>query len=233
MPKVYFLSDRAIQIDWHEVNSSTDNVLPASELALYRQVLSESIQAKGWPACQCIQADQSITVLFACSMFANGQRESLAHQMNRLVQTLDKSMAAANHTVAHHHVVVNYGGVAGQDLAWLAGQTGLSPSEIIDLHSGALYTVQFLGFLPGFAYLTGLPKQLHFPRRATPRKRVPAGTLAIGAHYCAVYPWESPGGWHLLGHVEQVLFDPDCNAVQGRSVFRAGDTVQFIRAEHA
>ena len=81
--------------------------------------------------------------------------------------------------------------------------------------------------------LTGLPKPLHFSRRETPRSRVPAGTLAIAAHYCAVYPWESPGGWHLLGHVEQVLFDPERTDQQGQSLFKAGDTVQFIRADYA
>lgn len=233
MPRAYFVSDRAIQIDWATDSSATENYMPATELAVFRQELIQSIQALAWPACQCVQADQSITVLFASPILAAGKHEILLDQLHQILGQFGKATLLANTPGGHHHIVVNYGGVAGQDLAWLAGQTGLSPTEVIDLHCSAIYTVQFLGFLPGFAYLTGLPKPLHFSRRETPRSRVPAGTLAIAAHYCAVYPWESPGGWHLLGHVEQVLFDPERTDQQGQSLFKAGDTVQFIRADYA
>lgn len=233
MPRAYLLSDRAIQIDWGTGVSTVENSLPASKLALFRQELMATLEALAWPFCQCIQADQSITLLFPDSLFSSGQHETRLAEINQILPALGQGKAAANNPGSHHQVLVNYGGVAGQDLAWLAQQTGLSPAEVIKLHSSATYTVQFLGFLPGFAYLTGLPSQLHFPRRQTPRPRVPAGTLAIGAHYCAVYPWESPGGWHLLGHVEQVLFDPERSDQVGQSLFKAGDTVQFIQAEHA
>ena len=78
---------------------------------------------------------------------------------------------------------------------------------MIALHSGADYTVAFCGFMPGFAYMTGLPAALHLPRRATPRERVPVGAVAIAAEYAGVYPRESPGGWHLLGRTDAVLWD--------------------------
>lgn len=233
MPRAYLLSDRAIQIDWNTGHSASGKLTSASELAVLRQELMDTIELLALPACQCVQADQSLTVLFANSMFANRQSESLLDQIHRIVPKLGNSRQAAQQAGRHHQIVVNYGGVAGQDLEWLARQTGLSPAEVINLHCSATYTVQFLGFLPGFAYLTGLPKPLQFARRETPRPRVPPGTLAIGAHYCAVYPWESPGGWHLLGHVEQVLFDPERTDEEGQSLFKAGDTVQFIRADHA
>ena len=226
MPKAYLLSDRAIQIDW------ATSVYP-TELALFREELIQSFETQDWPVCQCVQTDQSITVLFENSIVVTGRCEALLDQLDRTLTKLGKVRVDANKPGCHHHIVVHYGGVAGQDLDWLAGQTGLSPTEVIDLHSSIIYTVQFLGFLPGFAYRTGLPKQLQFPRRETPRPRVPAGTLAIAAHYCAVYPWESPGGWHLMGHVEQVLFDPERTDREGHSLFKAGDTVQFIRADHA
>ncbi len=200
---------------------------------MLRQELILSIRALNWPACQCVQADQSITILFADSAVAAWRCEALLDQLRHTLTKLGKVKVDNNKPCCHHRVIVNYGGVAGQDLAWLVDQTGLSPTEVIDLHSSVIYTVQFLGFLPGFAYLTGLPKQLQFPRRETPRPRVPAGTLAIATHYCAVYPWESPGGWHLIGHVEQVLFDPERTDQEGQSLFKAGDTVQFIRADHA
>ncbi len=71
------------------------------------------------------------------------------------------------------------------------------------------YQCAFCGFAPGFAYLTGLDPALELPRRATPRTRVPAGSVAIAAAYSAVYPTASPGGWHLIGRTAAVLFDTD------------------------
>lgn len=95
----------------------------------------------------------------------------------------------------------------GDDLADVALDTGLSVDAVIDLHSTAEYTVAFCGFMPGFAYLVGLPEVLQLPRRATPRTRVPAGSVAIATEFAGVYPRESPGGWHLLGHTDAVLWD--------------------------
>jgi KipI family sensor histidine kinase inhibitor len=233
MPSAYLLSDRAIQIDWASPIAATEKSLQATELAMIRHKLIQSPQTLNWPAWQCVQADQSMTVIFEHPIIANGRYKALLDQLTHFLTEVDKTKWPADNPGRHHQITVNYGGVVGQDLEWLAQQTGLSVAEVIDLHCSAIYTVQFLGFLPGFAYLTGLPKQLHFSRRETPRSRVPAGTLAIAAHYCAVYPWESPGGWHLMGHVEQLLFDPERNPQEGPSIFNAGDTVQFVRADHA
>lgn len=95
----------------------------------------------------------------------------------------------------------------GADLAEVAAATGLSIDGVVALHSGAEYRVAFCGFMPGFAYLVGLPAELHLPRRATPRTRVPAGSVAVAAEFTGVYPRESPGGWHLLGRSDAVLWD--------------------------
>jgi KipI family sensor histidine kinase inhibitor len=96
----------------------------------------------------------------------------------------------------------------GDDLAEVADTVGLTIDEVIDVHSTASYRVEFCGFSPGFGYLSGLPDALHLPRRATPRTRVPAGSVAVAAQYAAVYPTPSPGGWHLLGSTQVQLFDP-------------------------
>jgi KipI family sensor histidine kinase inhibitor len=95
----------------------------------------------------------------------------------------------------------------GDDLASVAAAVGCSVDDVVALHSGARYEVAFCGFAPGFAYLRGLPAALHLPRRATPRTRVPAGSVAIAAEYSAVYPSPSPGGWHLLGSTRRTMFD--------------------------
>jgi KipI family sensor histidine kinase inhibitor len=95
----------------------------------------------------------------------------------------------------------------GEDLDEVAELTGRSRDEVIELHSSASYTVAYLGFSPGFGYLTGLDPALHVPRRAVPRTSVPAGSVAIAGPYASVYPSASPGGWRLLGHTSTVLWD--------------------------
>ena len=95
----------------------------------------------------------------------------------------------------------------GEDLESVATECGFSVEAVIELHASADYRVGFNGFSPGFPYLLGLPEQLRLPRRETPRTKVPAGSVAIADEWCGIYPTESPGGWHLLGHTDAVLFD--------------------------
>lgn len=95
----------------------------------------------------------------------------------------------------------------GEDLAAVAAASGLAVETVVSLHTGAEYTCEFCGFAPGFGYLSGLPDSLVLPRRSTPRTSVPAGSVAIAGPYSAVYPSASPGGWHLLGHTDSVLWD--------------------------
>jgi 5-oxoprolinase (ATP-hydrolysing) subunit B len=231
MLQIYSVSDRAIQIDW-PVNSA---VCPTPmQLAAWVRALADYMRSLQWPEFQLVQADRCVSVIFAKPPGTAGlDTTGMALQLEPVVHKLAKKIDRQRSETRSHVIPVSYGGPAGQDLQWLAEQIGSSTEALIELHSSAVYTVEFLGFLPGFAYLSGLPRQLHFPRRSSPRPRVPAGTLAIGAHYCAVYPWESPGGWHLLGHVKQALFNPESHEGQGHSLLQAGDTVQFVRAQHA
>lgn len=97
----------------------------------------------------------------------------------------------------------------GEDLEHMAESAGLTAAGVVTTLRETVLTVSFCGFSPGFGYLTGLPEPLHIPRRARPRQRVPAGSIAIAAGYAAVYPTASPGGWHLLGTCRTRLFDPD------------------------
>lgn len=126
-----------------------------------------------------------------------------------------------------HELAVRYGGEHGPDLDALASEAGLSPREVVDLHAGTTYEVLFLGFAPGFAYLGGLPAPLQVPRLATPRPRVPAGSVAIAGDMTAVYPHTSAGGWRLLGRTDATLFDPG-SARPAR--LRPGDRVRFVPA---
>lgn len=96
----------------------------------------------------------------------------------------------------------------GEDLAVVADLLGVSTEEVVARHTGATYTVDFLGFAPGFPYLSGLdPFLASVPRLDTPRSRVPAGSVGLAAGRTCIYPTASPGGWHLLGSTQAVLFD--------------------------
>jgi len=108
----------------------------------------------------------------------------------------------------------------GPDLRDVAELCGISERQVIALHTGADYLVYFVGFVPGFAYLGGLPKELEVSRLASPRKRVAAGSVGIAGNQTGVYPIETPGGWRLIGHTDRKMFD-------GRSLLEAGDHVRF------
>lgn len=97
----------------------------------------------------------------------------------------------------------------GPDLEDVARASGISIDDVIALHAAATYVVETMGFAPGFAYMIGLDPKLQLPRRATPRTRVPAGSLAIAGEHTAIYPFDSPGGWHLIGRVAEPMFGPD------------------------
>lgn len=124
-------------------------------------------------------------------------------------------------------IPVRYGGEDGPDLGQVAEAHGLRPDDVVELHAAARYRVLFLGFAPGFAYLGGLPPELATARRASPRERVPAGSLGIAGVHTGVYPLSMPGGWHLIGRTDVRLFDP---SRPDPATLRPGATVRFVRA---
>jgi KipI family sensor histidine kinase inhibitor len=112
----------------------------------------------------------------------------------------------------------------GADMDNVAASLNLTPDAVIRLHCGVEYDVFAIGFLPGFPYAGYLPPGLRgLPRRTTPRLRVPAGSVAIAGRQTAVYPCESPGGWHLLGATPLRIADPEV----GHFPIAAGDRIQF------
>jgi UPF0271 protein len=110
----------------------------------------------------------------------------------------------------------------GADLAEVATRLGLAIPDVVALHAGATYSVTMIGFLPGFAYLSGGDPRLGLPRRP-PRPRVPRGAIGVAAGYTGIYPFASPGGWNLLASA--VDFEPF--APETGAVFALGDRVRF------
>lgn len=120
---------------------------------------------------------------------------------------------------------VCYGGEHGPDLEEVARCLGMSPSELIARHAEARYRVVFFGFAPGFGYLSGLPRELRVPRLATPRPRIPAGSVAIAGGQAGVYPLAGPGGWRLLGRTALPLVRL---AAEPWTRLSLGDEVRFV-----
>ncbi|MCZ8233630.1 MAG: 5-oxoprolinase subunit PxpB [Inhella sp.] len=155
------------------------------------------------------------------------RRDELVRVQAQLLQAWHEVSDVALPPPRERVLRVRYGGEHGPDLAECAARAGLSETAFIDRHSAAVYTVAFLGFQPGFAYLMGLPEPLHQPRRAEPRVRVPAGSVAIGGAQAGVYPSASPGGWQLIGRTDQGLFDPHAADPAQACWLQPGDRVRF------
>jgi KipI family sensor histidine kinase inhibitor len=172
----------------------------------------------------CVQYDPCAWTHGTQSPFA-----AIAAQLQELVRRVASVTADPSAAI---EIPVCYGGDCGADLADVSRHTGLTPQTVIERHCASIYRVAMLGFAPGFPYLLGLDASLHMPRRATPRTRVPAGSVAIGGAQTGIYPRDLPGGWHLIGRTPLALFDaarsPPALLAAGQTVrFRAIDAAQF------
>lgn len=130
-------------------------------------------------------------------------------ELARLAVELAQTGAEAEAASAFYEIPFCAEAECAPDLAEVAHVNGLTPRDYLARLSEVVFEVFMLGFLPGFAYLGGLPHELSAPRLATPRKRVPAGSVAIADGMCAAYPFASPGGWRLIGRTPAPLFDAE------------------------
>jgi len=122
-------------------------------------------------------------------------------------------------------IPVHYGGEHGPDMDVICSASGLSEKAVIETHAAQIYRVCMMGFLPGFAFLSEVPKVLHHPRRDTPRKVVPAGSIGIANWQTGIYGLESPGGWQIIGRTDLTLFDKLRDVP---SLIQAGDRIRFV-----
>lgn len=143
---------------------------------------------------------------------------NIRHTVSSVLSRLDSVVLPTPRTV---EIPVHYD---GPDLAELAAIHKMEPERVIELHSNAEYVVYFVGFVPGFAYLGGLPDSLATPRLEKPRKLVPKGSVAIGGSHTGIYPFSTPGGWRLIGRTPLDIFDPESAEL---SRLRIGDLVRF------
>jgi inhibitor of KinA len=115
----------------------------------------------------------------------------------------------------------------GPDLPEVVRKTNLTPAGVVERHAGREYFVYCVGFAPGFTYCGALPDEIAVPRLASPRLRVPAGSIGIAGRQTGIYAVESPGGWNLIGRTTLRLFDPTADPP---ARFKPGDRLRFIPA---
>jgi inhibitor of KinA len=164
-------------------------------------------------------AYSSVLVRFDAIRFTHAEIEALLSPYLARLQEMPLPDARVR------EIPVCYGFERGPDLQEVAALHGVTEAEVIRLHSSAEYVVYFMGFVPGFAYLGGLPPQLETPRLPSPRKKVPAGSVAIGGSQTGIYPIATPGGWRLIGQTPIPLFRHD---TKEKSFLAIGDRVVFV-----
>lgn len=213
------LGEGALLLEWGQ------DITPDSNQRVMEA--AAAIMASPFPGLQeCVPAYASLAVFFDPLVVRSenpGQMPSdtVGKLMMEMLSAIEWGPEKFDESVLHTIPVI----YDGPDLDEVATVHGLSREQVIDIHMAAVYNVYMMGFLPGFAYLGILDPQIATPRRASPRKKVPAGSVGIAGNQTGIYPLESPGGWQLIGRTEVGLFlpesDPPC-------LLRPGDRVQFV-----
>jgi KipI family sensor histidine kinase inhibitor len=200
--------DRRIVPFGDEALLVTLDTVASVEANLRAHALARLVLASGEPWGRPVPGYASVLVPFDAARVPPDQA---AARLASLVEEAGAVDLRADPTGAVTTIEVRYGGEGGPDLAHVAERTGLTPEHVIELHASVTYLVHMLGFAPGFGYLGELPAELALPRRADPRTRVPAGSVANAGRQSAVYPFSTPGGWHLIGRTDERMWRPEAD----------------------
>jgi inhibitor of KinA len=220
-PRISALGQRALIVEFGDVISTEIN-----DLAI---LLSEYLDAHPFPGyVESAPAYSSTYVGFDPRLVTanRGQAKTTfdliaAHVTNALAEI----ECEKNPVSKIHKIPVSFGAESGPDLNYVADNSGLLSSEVIEIFTSITYRVFMLGFLPGFAYLGEVDERVAVPRRATPRQRVAVGSVGIAGRQTGIYPLESPGGWQLIGRTDVGLFVPSS---MPPCLFGPGDHVKFV-----
>ena len=201
----------------------------SSLLIEFGKIISPDINRKIAVTVQLIKAQQTpgvVDIIPAfCSLLINYDPRVISYEEIRdrmqTILKIDVKADAARKKI--YEIPVCYGGEFGPDLDNIAQHAGLSPEEVIQIHSSRDYLIYMLGFLPGFCYLGGLDERIHTPRLANPRLKISAGSVGIGGSQTGIYPLDSPGGWQLMGMTPVKTYDPQ------REVPILVEAVNYIR----
>ncbi|HZH69930.1 MAG TPA: 5-oxoprolinase subunit PxpB [Flavobacteriaceae bacterium] len=208
-PEVKFYGEKAVLLQWEHLISIEVHQQVVSWQMHIEKHFSDEIE-------EVIPAYNSLLVILQ-------DKISKEHIVNLLKNT-NLSVNTLNKPTTTFIIPVCYKGSFAPDLNVVAESSGLSAEEVVRLHTSKVYTVFFIGFLPGFPYLGRLDNRLHTPRKATPRKNIPKGSVAIGGSQTGIYTIDSPGGWNIIGKSPLSFFKVDRSQP---FLFKAGDKIAF------
>jgi KipI family sensor histidine kinase inhibitor len=228
-PRLLEAGDAALTV---EFGNAIDPALLAAVQALDQAVAALQAAGELPGLIEAVPTFRSLTLLFDPLLTDHAALAAA------LAPLLDAAAPAPARRARRWRLPACYEGEHAPDLAEVARATALSPDEVVARHSATRFKVYMLGFLPGFPFMGDLPEALRLPRRAEPRLRVPAGSVAIATGLSAIYPWESPGGWHLLARCPVPLFDatraaPALLAAGDEVCFEAIATAEYARLDAA
>ncbi|QQS33051.1 MAG: 5-oxoprolinase subunit PxpB [Acidobacteriota bacterium] len=221
VPKIYDLGDSAMTI---EFGDSIDSDVNKTAVAVSRYLADNPFPG----FIESSPAYASATVFYdPCAVHAAVGKDADIREFvqERLLSASSQAFGSLSDRNALIEVPALFGGESGPDLQTLSARFGVSEEEFIGIFTGREYRVFMLGFLPGFAYMGKVDERIAVPRRDTPRKRVPAGSIGIADEQTGIYPLDSPGGWQIIGRTKLQLFDPQAAAP---FLFSPGDRVKFV-----
>lgn len=210
-PHFFVMGERSILIEWEP---KIDKNLLDFILFAKKNVEKKSFE----PIIEITNTYYSLLIQYHITI------KNIYGEISALKSVISKLSPPKNKKKKLYHLPVCYDPKFGLDLEELGNENKLNFSEIKTLHSTPIYTLYFMGFLPGFLYLGGLDKKLFLDRKKTPRKRIQKGAVGIAGKQTGIYPKSSPGGWQIIGNCPVGFFDPNKNPP---SIFRPGDQVKF------
>lgn len=200
-------------------------------LVVFEQKIDESVNTEVMELASRIESMgrrefvETVPAFASLLVYYDPLRMSFAECAGILEKLASRTGTGAGHTGKLVEIPVCYGGIYGEDLEYVARHAGLTPEEVIRIHSGREYRIYMLGFLPGFPYLGGMDERLTTPRLSSPRTKIPAGSVGIGGSQTGIYPVSSPGGWQLIGRTPVTLFSLGKG---GTLPYEAGDRIRFV-----
>jgi 5-oxoprolinase (ATP-hydrolysing) subunit B len=197
----------------------------AAAIVLECNELGVATQRRLWGLGRAVRHWQHVreAVVGAGNLTLAFEPEAIAFETLR--DKLTRAWDDAPRSTVHAHTIEIPVRYDGDDLQAVAQACSLRIEEVVEFHAAGDYVVAFIGFLPGFAYLDGLDARLHVARRTQPRTRVPGGSVAIAGGQSGVYPFDSPGGWHVIGRTELRMFDSGRDPA---ALLQPGDAVRFV-----
>lgn len=222
LPNIFPMGDGAVTID---LGNQLSESLNGKVLAMHQWLQQHRFEGLK----DIITAYSSLTILYDPYFIKNHYQPPntvFEWVQERIITAYRQSGPGFSGTPVKHRIPVHYGGENGADLAALALEKQLTPGEVIRIHTGKLYRVYMIGFLPGFSYMAEVDERIALPRKEKPVPVI-AGSVGIAGSQTGIYPFNSPGGWNIIGRTAIPMFNAqDQNPV----LLKAGDEVEFYDA---